>query len=129
MKICEKTPGTPAVTPARPSYPIDRTGLYIDGQWRDSTSGKTFAVIDPTTEEEIARLAEGTAEDVDLAVQAARRAFVSDAWGGLSGHQRGEILWRVGDLFLRYGEELAYLQAKEMGRLFRDSMSVDVPHL
>ncbi len=129
MKICEKTPGEPVDVAARPHYPIDRTGLYIDGQWRDSASGKTFAVIDPTTEAEIAHLAEGTAEDVDLAVQAARRAFSSSAWGGLSGHERGEILWRVGDLFLQYGEELAYLQAKEMGRLFRDSMSVDIPHL
>lgn len=129
MKIREKTPGTPAVAAVCPNYPIDRTGLYIDGQWRDSTGGKTFTVIDPTTEAEIACLAEGTAEDVDLAVQAARRAFASDTWGGLSGHERGEILWRVGDLFLVYGEELAYLQAKEMGRLFRDSMSVDVPHL
>jgi len=111
-----------------PDFPITLTQLYIDGEWRDSASGKTFAVIDPTTEAEIAQVAEGTVEDVELAVQAANAAFVGD-WGRMSGHERGEILWRVGDLFLKYGEELAFLQAKEMGRLFTDSMTVDIPHL
>ncbi len=47
----------------------------------------------------------------------------------MSGHERGEILWRVGDLFHKCGEELAFLQVKEMGRLFTDSMAIDIPHL
>ncbi|AGY56283.1 aldehyde dehydrogenase family protein [Gloeobacter kilaueensis] len=132
MKICENTPaGSLPVGEAavRPDFAIDRTDLYIAGEWRPSHSGKTFAVIDPSSEAEIAEIAEGTTEDVEAAVQAAFQAFESGPWSELSGHERGEILWRVGDLFHRYGEELAFLQAKEMGRLFRDSMSVDIPHL
>ncbi|MBW4696892.1 MAG: aldehyde dehydrogenase family protein [Aphanocapsa lilacina HA4352-LM1] len=133
MQICQNTsPDHGPVGKAsavRPSFAIDRTELYIDGEWRPAGGGKTFPVIDPTTEEAIARIAEGTAEDVELGVNAAYRAFESASWGGLSGHERGKILWRVGDLFLKYGEELAYLQAKEMGRLLRDSMGVDIPHL
>ncbi len=114
---------------ARPDFPITLNQLYINGQWRDSSSGKTFAAIDPTTEAEIAQVAEGTVEDVDVAVKAANKAFETGPWGQISGHERGEILWRVGDLVRQAGEELAFLQAKEMGRLFTDSMTVDIPHL
>ncbi|HEY9657581.1 MAG TPA: aldehyde dehydrogenase family protein, partial [Allocoleopsis sp.] len=126
MKVCESV--EQPLSSIRPDFPINLIQLYINGEWRDSTSGKTFAAIDPTTEAEIAQVAEGTVEDVELAVQAAGAAFVGD-WGQMSGHERGEILWRVGDLFHQYGEELAFLQAKEMGRLFKDSMTVDIPHL
>ncbi len=115
--------------PSRPDFPVTLTQLYINGEWRDSSNGKTFAAIDPTTEEEVAQCAEGTVEDVETAVQAASAAFENGPWSQMSGHERGEILWRVGDLFTKYGEELAFLQAKEMGRLFTDSITVDVPHL
>lgn len=143
MKICDRQselaqtnadsksnaePVTTTVAP-RPDFPIKFTQLYINGKWQDSSSGKTFAAIDPTTEAVVAQLAEGTVEDVETAVIGAHEAFENGSWGKMSGHERGEILWRVGDLFHKYGEELAFLQAKEMGRLFRDSMTVDIPHL
>ncbi len=114
---------------ARPDFPITLNQLYINGEWRDSTTGKTFSVIDPTTEAQVAQVAEGTIEDVESAVIAAGKAFETGSWGQMSGHERGQILWRVGDLFLKYGEELAFLQAKEMGRLFTDAIAVDIPHL
>jgi aldehyde dehydrogenase (NAD+) len=126
MKVCE--PVEQPKTSSLPNFPITLNKLYIYGEWRDSSSSKTFPVVDPTTEAEIAQVAEGTVEDVELAVKSAETAFAG-TWGQMSGHERGEILWRVGDLFLKYGEELAFLQAKEMGRLFTDSMTVDIPHL
>lgn len=132
MIICTEGQQTEVQQPetaARPDFPITLNQLYINGEWRDSSSGKTFPAIDPTTEAEIAQVAEGTIEDVELAVQAAGQAFETGIWSQLSGHERGEILWRVGDLFRKYGEELAFLQAREMGRLFTDSMTVDIPHL
>lgn len=125
MKVCESVEQPQSST--RPDFSINLTQLYINGEWRDSASGKTFAAIDPTTEAEIAQLAEGTVDDVELAVQSAAIAFAGD-WSQMSGHERGEILWRVGDLFRQHGEELAFLQAKEVGRLFKDSMTVDIPH-
>jgi aldehyde dehydrogenase (NAD+) len=126
MKLCE--PAEQSKKPAGINFSITLNQLYINGEWRDSYNGKTFPVIDPTTESEIAQLAEGTVEDVELAVKSAKTSLTG-AWGKMSGHERGEILWRVGDLLLKYGEELAFLQAKEMGRLFTDSMTVDIPHL
>ncbi|MBW4580512.1 MAG: aldehyde dehydrogenase family protein [Tildeniella nuda ZEHNDER 1965/U140] len=112
-----------------PNFTINLTQLYINGSWRNSSSGKTFDVIDPTTEAVVAQVAEGTKEDAIAAIASAHRAFEQGAWGQMSGHERGKILWRIGDLFLKYGEELAFLQAKEMGRLFTDSMAIDIPHL
>lgn len=133
MKVCDRATTAQSEVNAmgntsKPNFPISLTQLYISGEWCDSSNGKTFVVIDPTTEEVIAQVAEGTVEDVEKAVQSAQAAFAG-IWGKLSGHERGEILWRVGDLFLKYGEELAFLQAKEMGRLFTDSMAIDIPHL
>ena len=62
-------------TSVRPDFPITHNKLYINGEWRDSINGKTFPVIDPTTEEELTQVAEGTVEDVEAAVQGARQAF------------------------------------------------------
>ena len=46
-----------------PSFPIKPGKLFINGEWRNSTNGKTFSVIDPTTEEVVTQIAEGTQED------------------------------------------------------------------
>lgn len=113
----------------RPNFAIALTQLYINGEWRNATADRTFDVIDPTTETIIAQVAEGTTEDAKAAIAAAHRAFEAGPWAEMSGHERGEILWRVGDLLRQNGEELAFLQAIEMGRLFTDSMTVDIPHI
>jgi acyl-CoA reductase-like NAD-dependent aldehyde dehydrogenase len=49
--------------------------MFIDGQWTDAASGKTFETPNSVTGETLARVAEGGAEDVDRAVRAARKAF------------------------------------------------------
>src|SRR5262249_46552455 len=49
--------------------------VFIGGQWRPPLSGETYATINPATEEVSAHVAKGDERDVDLAVQAARRAF------------------------------------------------------
>ena len=63
--------------PRRKAARSFQTKLLIDGKFRDSVSGKTFATINPATEEVIAQVAEGDAADIDLAVKAARKAFDS----------------------------------------------------
>ncbi len=111
----------------RDRFPIAAGRLFINGRWQEATGGKTYPVFDPTTEEETAQIAEATAEDAEMAIQAAAAAFAP--WSKLSGQQRGAYLLKVADLIETHGEELAYLQAKEMGRLYADSMSVDIPDL
>uniref|UniRef100_A0A2N9FYT8 Aldehyde dehydrogenase domain-containing protein n=1 Tax=Fagus sylvatica TaxID=28930 RepID=A0A2N9FYT8_FAGSY len=64
---------------------IKFTKLFINGNFVDSISGKTFETIDPRTEEVITRVAEGDKEDIDLAVKAARKAFDHGPWPRLPG--------------------------------------------
>ncbi|MFN9344771.1 MAG: betaine-aldehyde dehydrogenase, partial [Planctomycetota bacterium] len=60
---------SPNKTNLRPAPRVEHTQLFIDGQWRDARSGKTFATVNPATEEKIADVAEGDAADVDDAVK------------------------------------------------------------
>src|SRR5215813_15164218 len=80
--------------------------LFINGQWSDAASGKTFGTPNPATGETLARVAEGDAEDIDRAVRAARRAFEEGPWGRMTASERGRIIWRIGDLILVFIIEL-----------------------
>ena len=68
--------------------------LFINGQFIDAQSGKTFTTPNPATGEVLAEVAEADAVDVDLAVQAARRAFESGKWAKMSARDRGRRLDR-----------------------------------
>src|SRR5262245_23861455 len=72
--------------------------MLIDGTWVEAASGKTFPVYDPATEEVIAQVAEGDAEDIARAVRAARRAFDAGPWRKVTPSERGRMLWRLADL-------------------------------
>src|ERR1700749_3936028 len=85
--------------------------LFIDGQWVDAASGKTFETPDPATGDTLARIAEGDAEDIERAVRAARRAFDDGPWGRLTASERGRIIWKIGDLILAHADELAQLES------------------
>lgn len=75
--------------------------LFIGGQWLDATDGARADVIDPSTGQVVTTVAEAGAADVDAAVRAAREAFDSGTWSGLSGRERGRILHRVAELIGR----------------------------
>ncbi|MFC5315165.1 aldehyde dehydrogenase family protein [Azospirillum rugosum] len=87
--------------------------VYIDGAWVAPQGGTSHAVINPATEEPVARIALGTAADVDLAVAAARRAF--PAFAGSSRADRIALLRRVADVFATRREEMARILTMEMG--------------
>src|SRR5215813_9334102 len=72
--------------------------ILIDGKWVDATSGKTFAVEDPATEETIAHVPAGDKDDIDLAVAAARRAFETGPWSRISPGERSRLVWKLGDV-------------------------------
>src|SRR4051812_4073750 len=92
---------------------IDRDKLYIDGAWVPSTGTKTIDVINSTTEEVMGKIPEGTKDDVDKAVAAAKAAF--PAWSKTSVEERGKYLQRITEgLQARMGE-IAETVAKEVG--------------
>ncbi len=90
--------------------------MLIGGEWVEAASGKTFAVVDPSSGEEIARVAEGEAADIDKAVAAARTAFDSGPWPGLPPCERERLLWRLSDLIEANAEELAELETVDNGK-------------
>jgi phenylacetaldehyde dehydrogenase len=101
--------------------------LFINGQWADAASGKTFETPNPATGDTLARVAEGDAEDIDRAVKAARRAFDDGPWSRITPSERGRIIWRIGDLILEHAEELAQLESLDNGKPYAVALGADVP--
>ncbi|MBI1826617.1 MAG: aldehyde dehydrogenase family protein [Planctomycetes bacterium] len=101
--------------------------MLIDGKWADSTSGKTFETINPTTGDVICNVAEGDKADVDLAVKAARKAFEGKAWRRTSPAERGKLLNKLADLIEKNAKELAALETLDNGKPIRDSLNGDLP--
>jgi aldehyde dehydrogenase (NAD+) len=104
-----------------------QTKMLIDGQWRDSVSGKTFSTINPATEEVIAEVAEGDAADVDLAVKAARKAFDSGPWRRMDARDRGRLLNKLADLIERDIDDLSALETLDNGKPIREAREGDLP--
>ncbi len=101
--------------------------LFINGQWTDAASGKTFETPNPATGEILARIAEGDAEDINRAVRAARRAFEDGPWSRMTPSERGRIIWRIGDLIIEHADELAQLESLDNGKPFAVAQAADVP--
>src|ERR1700749_3487702 len=107
--------------------PASPRQLFIDGQWVDAASGKTFETPDPSTGDTLANIAEGDAEDIERAVRAARRAFDVGPWSRLTASERGRIIWKIGDLILEHADELAQLESLDNGKPFAVARAADVP--
>lgn len=101
--------------------------MLIGGQWVDSASGKTFPVYDPATGEEMAQVAEGDKEDINRAVDAARKAFEDGPWGRMTPSERGRVIWKIGDLILENLDELAELDSLDNGKPLAVAKVADVP--
>ncbi|WP_169976025.1 aldehyde dehydrogenase family protein [Tautonia rosea] len=115
-------------TEARPTLNRSfQTKLLINGQWRDSLSGKTFETINPATEEVIAQVAEGDAADIDLAVKAARKAFDTGPWRTMDARDRGRLLNKLADLMESQIDELAALESLDNGKPLSEARNGDLP--
>jgi phenylacetaldehyde dehydrogenase len=101
--------------------------MLIGGDWVDSASGQTLDVYNPATEEVIAHVPAGHHEDIDRAVAAARRAFETRAWTGMTPSERGRIIWKIGDLLLEHLEEFAELESLDNGKPISVARVADVP--
>uniref|UniRef100_A0A914WGK3 Aldehyde dehydrogenase domain-containing protein n=1 Tax=Plectus sambesii TaxID=2011161 RepID=A0A914WGK3_9BILA len=100
---------------AKPKY----TQLFINNEWVNSSSGKTFEDKDPATFEKIADVQEGDAADVDKAVKAAKEAFkLGSPWRRMDASQRGRIINKIADLIERDSQLLASLECRDVGKPF-----------
>ena len=116
--------------PARESKDIvrlqDRYGLFIAGEFVEPKSGRWFPTIDPSNESVLAEIAEAGDEDVDVAVTAARSAYVT-AWRDLPGSERAKYLYRIARALQERAREFAVLESMNGGKPIKESRDVDLP--
>src|ERR671928_47563 len=113
-------PESRSIVDIAPSY-----GLFVDGEFVDG-SGTPRKTVNPATEEVLSEVATGTADDVDRAVRAARRAFTR-TWGPMRPADRGKYLFRIARLLQERAREFAVLESLDNGKPIRESRDVDVP--
>ncbi|MCM2332798.1 MAG: aldehyde dehydrogenase family protein [Anaeromyxobacteraceae bacterium] len=89
---------------------------FVDGAWVAPATGRDLPVLDPSTEEVIARCADGSAADVDLAVAAARRAFDAGPWRTSTAQERGRVLFRLAEKVRANLPMLAALESRNNGK-------------
>lgn len=106
---------------------IKRGRLLIGGEWVEGS--KSFDTINPATGEVLTQVPEASTQDVDHAVQAARRAFEdrNGPWRKLSASERGRLIWKLSDLVERNIDELAELETLDNGKPIFESRYVDMP--
>ncbi|HVU93326.1 MAG TPA: aldehyde dehydrogenase family protein [Jatrophihabitans sp.] len=97
-----------------PALEIPAGQHVIDGEWVRSASGDVLEIVDPATREAFTTVAAAGAADVDAAVAAARRAF--RPWAAMNASERGSLLRRWADLIIASVEELAALEARDVGK-------------
>lgn len=118
-------------TAARPA-PIQKpdikcTGIFINNEWQESASGKTFPTINPSTEEKITDVQEGDKADVDRAVKAANNAFkLGSEWRTMDASDRGRLIHRLADLIERDRVYLASLETLDNGKPYTASYHADL---
>jgi phenylacetaldehyde dehydrogenase len=104
-----------------------KPALFIDNEWVASTHDATLAVEDPSTGREIARIVDASDADVDRAVAAARAAFDDGRWTNLPPNQRERMMNRLADLVEAHADELAELEAIDVGKPVGMAKVVDLP--
>ncbi|KAL5484192.1 hypothetical protein EMCRGX_G020648, partial [Ephydatia muelleri] len=113
----------------RASHPeVKFTRIFINNQWYEAVSGKTFPTINPATGAKICDVAEGDKADVDRATAAAREAFkLGSPWRTMDASQRGRLLNKLADLIERDKDYLARLETLDNGKPYTDSLTGDLP--
>ncbi len=102
----------------------ERYGLFIGGTWVEPT--ESYETISPATEETLATVGQGTKEDVDRAVAAARDAY-ANGWSSLPGSERAKYLFRIARILQERSREFAVLESLNGGKPIKESRDVDLP--
>jgi betaine-aldehyde dehydrogenase len=113
QKVAEGTPGATATA-------LGDFQMYIDGEWVDARAKGLLEIVDPATEEVVARVANGGAEDAEAAVAAARCAFDEGPWPRTPAAERAAVLHAAAVLVRERVDEMARWESLEMGKLFSD---------
>jgi hypothetical protein len=102
----------------------ERYGHFVGGEWLEPR--ETYTTISPSSEEPLAEVGQATAEEVDLAVRAARDAF-ANGWSELAGSERAKYLFRIARILQERSREFAVLESLNGGKPIKESRDVDLP--
>jgi aldehyde dehydrogenase (NAD+) len=114
-------PESASIVDIAPSY-----GLFIAGDMVEPIDGTPFKTVNPATEEVLSEVTAAGPEDVDRAVDAARKAY-DGTWSAMAGRDRAKFLYRLARLVQERSRELAVLESIDNGKPIRESRDVDVP--
>lgn len=103
--------------------------MFIDGKWVSSTSGETFSVLNPATEQAIARVAKGAKEDAKNAIDAARKAADNGVWAGKTPAERALALYKLAELVEKNASFFARLESINVGKTIKYSTDSDLPFI
>jgi aldehyde dehydrogenase (NAD(P)+) len=102
------------------------TGLFINNEFVKSSSGDKITSINPTDESEICSVEAASAEDIDKAVAAARKAFYDPSWSELPATDRGALMYKFADLLEKNKETLATLETWDNGKPYSVALNEDL---
>jgi betaine-aldehyde dehydrogenase len=100
--------------------------MFIGGEWVDASGGETQPIWNPATGQVIAEVPKATAEDVNRAVAAARKAF-DENWFDATPGERQRALLKLADLVEEHGDELGRIESENVGKVFSLTMSEEIP--
>ncbi|QGA14830.1 hypothetical protein EYB26_002486 [Talaromyces marneffei] len=101
-------------------------GLFINNEFVEGVKSQKLTSINPADENPIATIEIATAEDVDLAVAAAQKAFSHPCWAGLDASKRGKLLYALAQLIRDHREDLATLEAWDNGKPYKAALEEDL---
>jgi len=101
--------------------------LFINGEFVESVSQKSFETYNPATGEVLAHVFEAGPEDIDLAVKAARKAFDEGPWSKMGTAERSRLMYKLADLMEEHKDDLAQLETLDNGKPIRETTNADIP--
>lgn len=104
----------------------NRYKLYIDGEWREASTGEVLKSHNPANGEFLAEIADASEKDVDDAVNAAKEAFKT--WSQTTVSQRADILDKIAEVILANQEFLSKVETMDNGKPIRETKSIDIPY-
>ncbi|TPL10254.1 aldehyde dehydrogenase family protein [Mesorhizobium sp. B2-4-14] len=99
--------------------------LFIGGDWKAASGGKTFDTSEPSSGKLLAKISDANAADIDAAVAAATKALPK--WSASSGYVRAKVLYAIGRAMQRHQRLFAVLETIDNGKPIRESRDIDVP--
>src|SRR5699024_474799 len=102
--------------------------LFINGDFVDSVSGKTFETYNPANGEVLANVSEADTEDVNKAVASAKKAFEDGPWSKMSSAERGHLMYKLSMLIEEHQQEIAEIDALDNGKPIHEVLGNDIPN-